>query len=194
MSEEKRELERIVTEFMGWLSARYSTDKELALTTQDIEKIDAVVNEIVETRTTQELVPIDEIEKIHNLLDNDASKIIRNSKDGYPEGRPDKVLSLYERVKALCLYASDWKRWCEASKPIELDEEKVEALVSQEVLLFNKRLDAVQVSLVDEKIRGFWKRVSKAICQNINELRKDYVEPIYHNNHYDLRKDTNEKV
>ena len=54
-----------------------------------------------------------EIERIHELLDKDPSKIIRNAKDGYPDGRPDRVLSLYERVQALCKYASDWKRWHE---------------------------------------------------------------------------------
>ena len=50
---------------------------------------------------------------LHALLDNDKSKIIRNEKDGYPEGRPDRELTLLERVKALCRYAADWKKWCE---------------------------------------------------------------------------------
>jgi len=38
--------------------------------------------------------------------------IVRNAKDGYPEGRGDRELSLTERVEALCIYAADWKRWC----------------------------------------------------------------------------------
>lgn len=60
------------------------------------------------------------VEEIHEILDGDASKIIRNAKDGYPEGRPDRVLTLAERVKALCKYAADWKRWClEREKEIE---------------------------------------------------------------------------
>jgi hypothetical protein len=54
----------------------------------------------------------------HAVLDADASKIIRNAKDGYPEGREPRELTLAERVKALCIYAADWKRWCEeAQKP-----------------------------------------------------------------------------
>jgi hypothetical protein len=54
----------------------------------------------------------------HAILDADASKIIRNAKDGYPEGREPRELTLAERVKALCIYACDWKRWCEeADKP-----------------------------------------------------------------------------
>ena len=52
------------------------------------------------------------IEAVHSLLDNDESKIIRNAKDGYPEGREPKELTLTERVAALCEYASDWQRWC----------------------------------------------------------------------------------
>ena len=54
----------------------------------------------------------------HAVLDADASGIIRNAKDGYPEGREPRELTLAERVKALCIYAADWKRWCEeADKP-----------------------------------------------------------------------------
>lgn len=46
----------------------------------------------------------------HAVLDADESRIIRNTKDGYPEGREDKTLTLAERVAALCRYAADWKR------------------------------------------------------------------------------------
>ena len=61
-----------------------------------------------------------QIEAIHSLLDGDESKIIRNAKDGYPEGREPKELTLTERVTALCKYASDWKRWfSEAESKIE---------------------------------------------------------------------------
>ena len=49
----------------------------------------------------------------HAILDDDDSKIIRNEKDGYPEGREPRELTLAERVKTLCVYAADWKRWCE---------------------------------------------------------------------------------
>lgn len=56
------------------------------------------------------------IAETHAILDADASKIIRNAKDGYPEGREPRELTLAERVKALCIYAADWKRWCEESE------------------------------------------------------------------------------
>ena len=52
----------------------------------------------------------------HAVLDADASKIIRNAKNGYPEGREPRELTLAERVQALCVYAADWKRWCEESE------------------------------------------------------------------------------
>ena len=52
------------------------------------------------------------IKLAHEVLDADESKIIRNAKDGYPEGRAARELTLAERVKALCIYAADWKRWC----------------------------------------------------------------------------------
>ena len=51
-------------------------------------------------------------DQVHSILDVDESRIIRNAKDGYPGGQPPRVLTLQERVMALCLYAADWKRWC----------------------------------------------------------------------------------
>ena len=75
-------------------------------------------NEILTLRT--------KIEAIHSLLDNHESKIIRNAKDGYPEGREPEELTLFERVTALCKYASDWKRWCKEA------EAKIEAMEKQE--------------------------------------------------------------
>ena len=57
--------------------------------------------------------------EIHSLLDADESMIIRNARDGYPEGRTPRELTLLERVKSLCTYAADWKRWCiEAQTPL----------------------------------------------------------------------------
>jgi hypothetical protein len=50
--------------------------------------------------------------EVHAILDADESKIIRDAKDGYPDGRTPRILTLQERVTALCVYASDWKRWC----------------------------------------------------------------------------------
>lgn len=48
-------------------------------------------------------------EVLHSIFDNDESQIVRNEKDGYPEGRPDRELTLKERLLALCRYAADWK-------------------------------------------------------------------------------------
>lgn len=66
----------------------------------------------------------------HSILDADDSKIIRNTSDGYPEGREPRELTLAERVIALCVYAADWKRWCIAAqerKPLS-DERIMELL------------------------------------------------------------------
>jgi len=51
-------------------------------------------------------------DQVHSILDVDESRIIRNAKDGYPGGQSPRVLTLQERVMALCRYAADWKRWC----------------------------------------------------------------------------------
>lgn len=56
------------------------------------------------------------IAEAHAILDADESKIIGNAKDGYPEGREPRELTLAERVNALCIYAADWKRWFEESE------------------------------------------------------------------------------
>jgi len=61
-------------------------------------------------------MPCSACAEAHAILDADASKIIRNAKDGYPEGREPRELTLAERVKALCIYAADWKRWCEEAR------------------------------------------------------------------------------
>ena len=47
---DREEVKRIITEFMGWLSARYSVNKELGLTTQDIEKIDEVTDSLTASK------------------------------------------------------------------------------------------------------------------------------------------------
>ena len=61
-------------------------------------------------------MPCSACAEVHAILDADESKIIRNAKDGYPEGREPHELTLAERVKALCIYAADWKRWCEEAE------------------------------------------------------------------------------
>ena len=75
-------------------------------------------NEFLKHNTTseqpaqQEPVACAVCNEVHTILDTDESKIIRNAADGYPEGRTPRVLTLQERVIALCVYAADWKRWC----------------------------------------------------------------------------------
>jgi hypothetical protein len=73
-----------------------------------------------------------QIEHIHKILDQDGVQIIRNEKDGYPEGRPDRNLTLSERVQAACRMIHDWHRWHN-----ELEEKFVE------VQLDKKRLDCI---------------------------------------------------
>ena len=67
---------------------------------------------LLEQPAVQEPVACTVCNKVHAILDADESKIIRNAKDGYPDGRTPRILTLQERVTALCVYASDWKRWC----------------------------------------------------------------------------------
>lgn len=57
-----------------------------------------------------------ELEQAHSVLDNDPSQIIRNAKDGYPEGQEPSELTLEERVQALARYAADYKEWFNESE------------------------------------------------------------------------------
>jgi hypothetical protein len=53
-----------------------------------------------------------QITETHAVLDADESKITRNAKDDFHQGEhSDHEFTLAERVKALCLYAADWKNW-----------------------------------------------------------------------------------
>lgn len=52
-----------------------------------------------------------ELAAAHSVLDGDPSAIIRNTAQGYPEGREPRELTLAERVQALCKYASDYAEW-----------------------------------------------------------------------------------
>lgn len=82
----------------------------------------------------QKETKIMELEKIindaHMVLDQDDSKIIRNAKDGYPEGREPHELTLSERISAICRYAADYKRWFSESKAQTLNSEAVQGLVN----------------------------------------------------------------
>lgn len=95
--------------FAGQINQLHSDVRELneRLTKQQSDMLDTIVQLRAELTNT------------HSILDGDESKIIRNAKDGYPEGREARVLTLAERVKSLCIYAADWKRWTE-EKEVEL--------------------------------------------------------------------------
>lgn len=83
-----------------------------------VESVIRRVDECIELRK--------QLEAAHVVLDADPSKIIRNAKDGYPEGRESQELTLAERVKALCIYAADWERWyVEAEKRSEAMREAI---------------------------------------------------------------------
>ncbi len=84
----------------------------------EIARLREVIDEAIKKSNEQ-------LAEAHAAMDNDPSKIIRNAKDGYPEGRPDHELTLAERISALCRYASDYKKWlAEAeSKYHTLDQE-----------------------------------------------------------------------
>lgn len=51
------------------------------------------------------------LEHLHSLLDGEPAQIVRNAKDGYPEGREDRMLSIEERIEALKHFAADYQRW-----------------------------------------------------------------------------------
>jgi hypothetical protein len=79
-----------------------------------------------------------QVKEAHEVLDADESMIIRNAKDGYPEGRPDRVLTLAERVKAVCKYGADYKRWC---KEAEAKAEQAEKMVAEKQIIIDDLCD-----------------------------------------------------
>ena len=91
---------------------------------------------------------------VHSILDADESEIIRDAKDGYPEGRTPRVFTLQERVTALCRYASDWKRWYldrENTAPprrewVGLTDEEIDE-ISRVVIGFNDYAKAIEAKM-----------------------------------------------
>jgi len=79
---------------------------------EQVDSARAALRQAIEQAEKQEPVACAVCNEVHAILDADESKIIRNAKDGYPDGRTPRILTLQERVTALCVYASDWKRWC----------------------------------------------------------------------------------
>lgn len=107
------------------------------------------------------------LENIHVILDNDPSKIIRNHKDGYPEGRPDKLLTLEERVMALCLYAADWKRWFQAQEAaLAESQRKAEAYKKVYQALFNKV----------NRVTAEWRHQQTITPGNLDDLSNRQIE------------------
>ncbi len=87
-----------------------------------------------------------ELEAAHAILDADESKIIRNAKDGVPEGREPRALTLAERVSALCRYAADYKRWL-GEKKSELETVQGElAKMRDEEEHYEQRIAAFKVN------------------------------------------------
>lgn len=64
-----------------------------------------------------------ECEEAHAVLDDQECRIVRNAKDGYPDGRPDQILTLAERVRALLRMKMDYKQWMKKAEQ-ERDELK----------------------------------------------------------------------
>ena len=87
-----------------------------------------------------------ELAEAHTLLDQDGVQIIRNHKDGYPEGRPNVEMTLVERVKAVCRMVHDWRRWHNdlEAKLVEArkDSERLEWLFSPIIPKTDKGEDA----------------------------------------------------
>ena len=116
--------------------AKWSIEKALAvvrsgatckddLQVHDIEgKSEAIEGLIADIASIKSKPPVTcfVCSEVHSILDADESKIIRNARDGYPEGREPRELTIAERVIALCVYAADWKRWCiGAQEPFKPD-------------------------------------------------------------------------
>jgi len=91
---------------------RHEWDEDCPITDRWRKAITALREASAEQPAQQEPVACSVCDQVHLILDGDESKIIRNAKDGYPDGRSPRILTLQERVMALCRYASDWKRWC----------------------------------------------------------------------------------
>ena len=119
-----------------------------------------------------------ELEQAHKILDADPSMIIRNAKDGYPEGRPDRVLTLAERVKALCKYGSDYVRWLKESEARLSQAEAENKVLRDENVAYNKNyLKLMDVAeKLSEWVEGYIDYLGHEDCGNEcqqGEMRKE---------------------
>ena len=130
--EQAREIEGLLRGLMGaWPLPQEGADviddliEQLAqLEREMVAATIRIDNDSMEIATLkgQEPVGCSACSEVHSILDADESKIIRNARDGYPEGREPRELTIAERVIALCVYAADWKRWCiGAQEPFKPD-------------------------------------------------------------------------
>jgi len=67
-------------------------------------------------------------EEAHQRLDRPEVAIIRNAKDGYPDEREDRVLTLAERTDALIKMKQYYKRWMEKA---EADRDRLAAELTE---------------------------------------------------------------
>jgi hypothetical protein len=116
------------------------------------------------------------VDETHAILDADPSAIIRNAKDGYPDGREPRELTLAERVKALCVYASDWKRWCQ-EKEQALKMEHLNYLGCMEDLKEAEKALGSGEPVCDKDPRGCWSvrcQLGK-VCKNTAPQPQQWV-------------------
>lgn len=69
-----------------------------------------------------------ELNEAHAVLDSADCSIIRNAKDGYPEGREPRELTLEERVRSLLRMMTDYRKWC---KNAEKERDELKALAKE---------------------------------------------------------------
>ena len=85
-----------------------------------------------------------ECEDAHIVLDHEDCRIIRNAKDGYPDGREDRTLTLAERTKALLRMKQDYKRWMEEHSELLEAHRQQYANKELEVIALRSELDAAR--------------------------------------------------
>ena len=135
---------------------------------QDPDEFEKLILSIV-AQPEQEPVACAVCNEVHTILDGDESQIIRNAADGYPEGRTSRVLTLQERVTALCVYAADWKRWC-----IEKETTPPQRTQPEPVAYDKTELNCFAQDLYDQKMRegkrGHYESMFHVIHQCIKKV------------------------
>jgi hypothetical protein len=154
---QRQEIETLVTSIEGFELHREESQAIIDLFAERFAKLQAERDTLKAT-----------IAEAHALIDADASKIIRNAKDGYPDGRVPRELTLPERVNALCIYAADWKRWFE-----EYQHYVMEGRCKQHDDLIAER-DELRRKLADEKSANL--RNCQDAGRDIDDLNQRLIE------------------